>query len=241
MNGNISHKEDLLDRALAGHTPETKARVLDLVLKLGVSPEDEFWLIFLAIGHLQALVESSPNTWQSLFEDFQQELSQWTDTNIQTLDLLASKAQAMKDLSHNANELTSILSTLVNTCSTLMQRLASSDATLNKSLNNWQRSTNSWTTNQESIQREIRILHQEWQQARNTITSQNTTGTSPANPWPARLALLGGIALATLTVFSWQTYQTMNDSSQRIEWLLQKQNRRDCKDGLLPPGSPLCN
>lgn len=65
---------DLLDRVLLGKPDETKAKVLELLLRLGISPEDELFLVMIALGQLQVLVEDTPNDWQALFVKFQEEL-----------------------------------------------------------------------------------------------------------------------------------------------------------------------
>jgi hypothetical protein len=238
-NGLPAIKTDLLDRALADQPPATKARVLDLVLKLGVSPEDEFWLIFIALGQLQVLIEDSPNDWQTLFEDFQQELSQWTTTNIQTLELLASKTQAMSQLAARSTELTSILSALVSTCSTLMQHLQTSDATLNSSLSKWQSSSREWNGMQDSIQRDLQTMRLQLSAVEHRLNT-GTSQTFTARPWLVAVLL---VLVSSTTAFGWLTWrnhQTLQRSAQQIDWLLHKNNRRDCADGFLPDSNPLC-
>ena len=74
LNGQ-SDKTQWLDKALEGSPPETKARVLEIILKYKIDPDNEFFMIFVALGSLQILIEQSPQDWQVLFENFQEELN----------------------------------------------------------------------------------------------------------------------------------------------------------------------
>jgi hypothetical protein len=126
LNGNGNHAQDLLDRVLAGRPDDVKARVLELVVRLGIDPRDELFLIMIALGQLQVLIEDSPNDWQTLFHTFQEELTQWTETHLQTLETLASKAETEDRLATTCNELVNSLTRLTSTCSELMIRLNAS-------------------------------------------------------------------------------------------------------------------
>ena len=115
MNGNNKTSDratDLLDRVLAGKTEETKARVLELVLRLGISPDDELFLILIALGYLQTLIEDTPQDWQTLFHNFKDELELWTSTNIEVLDSLVRKAEHEKALAENSQQLVNALTVL---------------------------------------------------------------------------------------------------------------------------------
>ena len=118
-----------LDKALDGQTASIKARVLDIILKFGIDPENEFFIIFVALGQLQVLLENSPNELEGVFQSFQSELDQWTDANLKILEALVSKAEATDLLAQSLKELMSLLSNLTTTCTTLLQRSQTSDQT----------------------------------------------------------------------------------------------------------------
>jgi hypothetical protein len=99
---------ELLDHALAGRSDEEKVRVLNLILKMGVSPEDEFWLIFIALGQVQILIEDIPPQ----LDIFRERLEQWTETNLRTLGALAGEAKRMVELTTLLGELTSTFKAL---------------------------------------------------------------------------------------------------------------------------------
>ena len=71
LNGQNSNSRTYwLDKALEGQSPEIKARVLELVLKMGIEPEDEFFVIFVGMDQLQVLLLEAPEQWQKIFSRF---------------------------------------------------------------------------------------------------------------------------------------------------------------------------
>ncbi|KAB8333620.1 hypothetical protein SD80_012560 [Scytonema tolypothrichoides VB-61278] len=106
---NNGKAQDLLDRVLSGKPDETKAKVLDLVLRLGINPQDELFIIMIALNHLQVLVEDAPQDWQTLFLDFQGELEEWSTINIETLNSLIRKSEQERILAETSQLLVSAL------------------------------------------------------------------------------------------------------------------------------------
>lgn len=134
-------ENDWLDRALQGTSPATKARVLDMMLRYGIEPENEFFMIFVAIGQLIALTETAPATWQDLFTTFQDDLAQWTTTHRTTLELLATKAETSEQLAETAQALTKALLELTQALSEQQQRSKKIDALLTRSMSGLSPST----------------------------------------------------------------------------------------------------
>ena len=64
----------LLDRALEGKDPEFQRQVLQWVVKTGVSEDDVLFLIMVAVGQLQFLLEQSPKDLGLLFEQWSEQL-----------------------------------------------------------------------------------------------------------------------------------------------------------------------
>jgi hypothetical protein len=75
-------RSELIDQALEGQSAEVKARVLAIIIRYNIDVRNEFFLIFVAIGHLLAIVEESPENWRALFDDFKRDLDQWTQANL---------------------------------------------------------------------------------------------------------------------------------------------------------------
>ena len=219
-----------MDKALEGQPAETKARVLEIILKYGIDPDNEFFVIFVALGQLQVLIEDSPQDWQDLFLNFQGELEQWSQTNLKTLELLVQKAQTTEQLAMTCKSLVSVLTKLVNVSTTLIGRLQKSDQNYSASLSKLTASSNNW----ESMLAELKS-----QQERMTIMLQNKIQATPSNrPWLAFLPwlvtwvlVLGGLGL----LFSQQ-----GQNAQTIQWLLYKANRLECRSGIKPADSLEC-
>jgi hypothetical protein len=124
-----NNKTQWLDKALDGQSAHIKARVLEIILKYGIDPENEFFIIFVALGQLQVLIENSPTEWEGVFQSFHNELDQWTDSNLKILESLVSKAEATDMLAQSLKELVNLLSNLTTTCGTLLERSQTSDQT----------------------------------------------------------------------------------------------------------------
>ncbi|MEM7065959.1 MAG: DUF6753 family protein [Cyanobacteria bacterium P01_B01_bin.77] len=98
----------MLDRALEGATAEAKARVRGVLLRYGIDEDNEFFMIFVAIGHLLVLVEEAPENWQSFFDDIYGELNQWSSQNRKSLESLKLHTQTSAELIQSLRLLISI-------------------------------------------------------------------------------------------------------------------------------------
>lgn len=104
------HKaQDLLDRMLEGKPDTAKARVLNLVYRLKIDANDPLFLVMIAMGYLQTLIEDSPEAWEQTFESFKEELNAWTELHLETLESLAKRAESEKNLSDVSSRLATLL------------------------------------------------------------------------------------------------------------------------------------
>ena len=132
--GSRDSRTQWLDKALEGKPPEIKARVLEIILKMGIDPENEFFVIFVALGQLQVLIEDSPSEWKHLFEGFQEELGEWATTNVETLSHLTHKTLTMERLAQSSERLGDTLTGLAGVCKGLIEQLQASNLLLTKSI-----------------------------------------------------------------------------------------------------------
>jgi hypothetical protein len=72
--GQKSKSLTLLDQALEGKPPEFQRKVLQWVVRTGVKETDELFIIMIAIGQLQSLVEESPRELGKMFESWGERL-----------------------------------------------------------------------------------------------------------------------------------------------------------------------
>ncbi len=73
--------DKLLAEALSGKSEEFKRRVLDFALSSGLSQDDPLFLVLVATGHLETLLEDAPDTLQAVFKHWNQDL-------VKTLELV---------------------------------------------------------------------------------------------------------------------------------------------------------
>lgn len=66
-----------LAKALENESAEHRADVLQFVLDWNIHPDEEFFVIFAAIGHLKILIEQAPEDIRQLFKSVLQELDEW--------------------------------------------------------------------------------------------------------------------------------------------------------------------
>lgn len=71
----IPKPEDLLTEAMDGKSDEFKRRVMDFVGKSGLEPDDPLFLVLVATGRLEVLLEDAPDTLEQLFKNWSRELS----------------------------------------------------------------------------------------------------------------------------------------------------------------------
>jgi hypothetical protein len=226
-----SDKNQWLHKALEGKPPETKARVLEILVDYNIDAENEFFVLFTAFGYLQVLIEDSPNDWQDLFAGFQQELFAWTEMNLETLTSLRDNAHLTQEFALTSKELVKSLTTLTNISASLMNSLRKSDHTLSTSQNkldslnqNIETFLGEQQTFQHAVQHQIAAL----KPSKPTTTSKWTKWL----PW-------GGVSVLILGCFL-ITWRQQAHQGSKVQWLLQKENRRDCQMRILPATHPLC-
>lgn len=66
--------KSLLDLALEGKSDEFKRKVLEIVLKAGLPPDDPSLIFLVASGRLEVLLSEAPSDWHKLFKAFLAEL-----------------------------------------------------------------------------------------------------------------------------------------------------------------------
>lgn len=290
-NGRVSKDPRLkwLDKALSGKSPEIKARVLELILSMNIDPENEFFVIFVALGQLQVLIEDSPLSWQHLFENFQKELGEWATTNVETLSHLADKTEMISRLAQSSERLGDILNGLVQVCNGLIAQLQESNLLLTKSIAQLTDSnTNSLSLahqtrqevleskqlllplirNVEALNSQVSNLSVRLSYLKNQSPSQNLERSqnlyqSYSQPrsfaewkekiqrdlltwegsafWGAVCAFFfWSIVFCGATIFYLQDRRILLETGTKMQWLLEKANRRDCREGILKPDSPEC-
>lgn len=235
---------DLLDRLLADLSPEQRSRVLELVMRLNIERDDPLFLIAVATNQLTVLVHDAPNNWSALFSAFLERLDAWTTRNLTTLEKLAAESAAVEQLSNRCALLARNTDELQTVLKGLITALESSPV-----------EAPGWEASLKTVQRELTMVITSIQVSEAMVPPiASAVARSPiAHGAASRAAnssrsLFKYVVLAlmglNISIGFWQLVvqrQHFNQLNQRLEWLLQKHNRRDCKDGILPADSPLCS
>lgn len=87
----------MLDRSLEDSTPEHKAR-RGLLMSYEIEHDNEFYMLFVAFGHLMILVLEAPENWRDLFDDVHAELKKWSQENFKSFESIKRHAQTSADL-----------------------------------------------------------------------------------------------------------------------------------------------
>lgn len=222
---------DLLDRALKDLSAEQRARVLDLVIRLDIDRDDPLWLIAIAIGQLQVLVQDAPEEWQDVFMSFREELQAWSETNLRALEAIARQAENGESLAKTVNELTNLFATLAKAL--IAQGDSSSKpgqqwSRLESRLEDWKNSLN--VRIERFTAENSKILEFERSMK---LTSKNTV--SPILNLSVSVLLALGVGLGF-----WTLWQGQQQQSKRLEWLLQKATRQECISGIKDFSSREC-
>ena len=239
---NNGKQTDLLDRVCADLTPEQRARVRDLAIRLDIHRDDPLWLIALAIGQLQVLLQDSPQDLRLLFDTVEMELEEWAQAATTVLETTIKDAQNQQVLAHATDQLLIILTALgksLNELVSFLQTQSYQSAFSNSSVmlgSLKQELTVQLQANSVSLQGFIR------QEIAASLQHQSHANSPRISIWSDNTRLLwislGANALLLLGGFSlWRTH---TDTNQRVQWLWQHQQKIECFLGVLPKKSRQC-
>lgn len=244
-NQNLEKKKyEPLEQALRGQSELVKSRVYNLIVHWGIKPENEFFIIFIAIGQLLALVEDAPNRFDTSFNNFTDGIDVWTEKNIQVLNEIANKAKINERLAVGAEKLAESSTQLVQVCSELIIQLKESSGTEN----NLRSQPLTSEVNYEIL---LKIINEKLSKIETAISNleqlqiQPETKSIPDLPKNAKqIWSINPIYLSFLLVLlclpgilSWHN---TNLIEQRTNWLLEKANRQDCLQGIKSATSIEC-
>jgi len=231
-NGSISKRERAtknLQLALQGESAEHINRVLSLIIKFGIDPDEEFFLIIAAIGHLKVLVEDAPKEWQHLFELFSGELDQWATTNVEHLKLLASKTETIEHLALSCERLGNSLELLQIVSQEQTKQLKSS-ISLSTELRELKQELKEVRESKQELTRQILTLKKEIIPAVKQINENKVLTWS--GKWGKRVVVGFGVALGLSLWNLWQMNSALTQTQQRSDWAFTKLGRIEKKLGI---------
>ncbi|MBR8840229.1 MAG: hypothetical protein DSM106950_41120 [Stigonema ocellatum SAG 48.90 = DSM 106950] len=114
-----------LAAALQNESAEHRAKVLEFVLDWEINPNEEFFLIFAAIGHLKILIEQAPEDIRQLFKSVLQELDEWSQITTEKLQIDSQHIKVTESLAQSSKALGTALNSLDMTSTQLLEQLKS--------------------------------------------------------------------------------------------------------------------
>ena len=228
----------MLDRALEGATAEAKARVRGVLLRYGIDEDNEFFMIFVAIGHLLVLVEEAPENWQSFFDDIYGELNQWSSQNRKSLESLKLHTQTSAELIQSLRLLIASLTASDEKSNRMLMTLNSFEAKLSSI------DKHSVSASENSKQVGSRLDHTNRHLSDLSYLTNQQTWISSVNTVFSILLTLGWLfalwQLTTQIQVIQQLKAQQQDQAEKMEWLLEKANRAECHQGIKPADDPQC-
>lgn len=243
-NGNTliapeSAPNELLERVLVGLDDSQRARVLELVVRLGIEPDDPLWLIAIATSQLQVLVEDAPESWSHLFATFLEEIDQWKHHNLKTLEQMTLEAQAVQGLTTSCEQLQSNVSSLQQTLLLLINDLKQSNQnnqSLTEQFRSLKRDLLMALTTQQSCHPSSKLKTVE----KETVLPNYHKLRRSNTRWSVSQRVLLYFASGSFLLFGLQAMQLRRGTEHQVNRLMQEQLIRDCRLSVLPPASEIC-
>jgi hypothetical protein len=114
-----------LAKSLQNESAEHRAKVMEFVLDWNINPNEEFFLIFAAIGHLKVLIEQAPEDIRQLFKSVLQELDEWSKITTEKLQIDTQHIKVTESLAQSSRALGTALNSLDITSTQLVEQLKS--------------------------------------------------------------------------------------------------------------------
>ena len=235
MSLQSKQRMELIDQALDGQSAEVKARVLAIIIRYNIDVRNEFFLIFVAIGHLLAIVEESPENWRSLFDDFKGELDEWTSANLRTLAAIHQQGAAQERMSQSFLKLTDSILNSNGKTDVLQKDLIKLSKTLSGLTSSLSQITQDSRSNRDaisSINSDLAKLVKGLLNVKRSVEEASSTSF-----WLA--VSTAGLSLVLCFGF-WQQQRVLAQHSKQLRWIQQKAEREECLNGLVSPDESYC-
>ena len=234
---------EAVEQLLNGRSEAIKTNVLNYIVKYNINPEHEFFVIFVALGTLETLIETSPQEWQEIFKGFEGELGKWANSNLETLNLISQKASITEQLARNSESLANTLKQFLEVCGEQTIQLQKCNSLLTSYLSQLQTSSTELKSLGEKNNNQISQLESQVNNLSSTLENQSKSNPPNKKIWTWKDNVLIGLVISVLVTtvsFGVVQNQVNQKMGQRVQWLLEKANRRDCLAGIKKPNSPEC-
>lgn len=228
--------EQIYRDVMAQFDAETRARVQDVIISYDLDTADPFFLVFLAMGHLLTLVETAPENWQALFDDFKGDLDAWTTQNLRTLEAINQQSKLSERLIRSFQELSNLTTSSSAETRTLQVELTRLNSELDALKRSWGQATDRTERSNQALENRLKNTEHKIKALENQLT-----WTLVCSAATLALVLVGGtLSHRRLAKKVEWTQLLLVDERRRSIWTLEKANRAECFYGIKPQSDPQC-
>ena len=242
FDSRLQKRTEAIDNLLRDRDESVKAHVLEYIVKYDIDPENEFFIIFAALGTVEAFLKKSPQEMQDVFNGFNQEISQWSEANLETLNHLSQKARLTEKLARNSETLGNSLIEFLKVCERLIDQLRISNGLQTTSLSQLQNSEIELRGLMTQIEKKIFQLNNSISQVNSDIENWKNPHFRQMKRWTWKDNILSSTLMLGifLSISQYFNYQNIRDTNQKVQWILEKANRQDCLSGIKNADSVEC-
>lgn len=228
--------EQIYRDVMAKFDAQTRDRIQGVIIDYGIEKADPFFLIFLAMGHLLTLVQTAPENWQVLFDEFKGDLDAWTTQNLRTLEAINQQSQISERLIRSFQE----LSNLTTSSNGETQKLHRELTRLNTELAAFKGSLIQ-TVNQNTANSQTLLNRVQTNEEKVALLESQMTWTLACSALTLAAVVIGGsLSYGRLAKEVEVAQVLLMQERKRSIWTLEKANRAECFYGIKPQSDPQC-
>ena len=228
--------EQIYRDVMAKFDPQTRDKIQGVIIDYGVEKADPLFLLFLAMGHLRALIETAPENWRALFDKFKKDLDAWTTQNLRTLEAINQQSQISERLIRSFQE----LSNLTTSSNDETIRLNKELTRLNGELETFKGSLMQSAARTEENSLALLKRFKRTEQQIEVLENQQTWILSCSAAILAVVVFGGALSHWRLMQEVEFAQRLLVDERERSIWTLEKANRAECWYGIKPASDPQC-
>ncbi|MFK8185265.1 MAG: DUF6753 family protein [Phormidesmis sp.] len=236
MARNRRDPEQIYRDVMAKFDPATRDRIQGVIIDYGVEKADPFFLVFLAMGHLLTLVQTAPENWQALFDEFKGDLDAWTTQNLRTLEAINQQSLISERLIQSFQELSSLTTSSSSETRKLHGELTRLNAELDSLKLSLSQAADRIDSSNQALAKKFGRTEKRVAALEGMLTW--TLGCSAATL--AAVVMGGAVAYGRLAKEVEFTQLMLVDERKKSGWILEKASRAECWYGIKPQSDPQC-
>ena len=228
--------EQIYRDVMAKFDAQTRDRIQGVIIDYGIEKADPFFLIFLAMGHLLTLVQTAPENWQALFDEFKGDLDAWTTQNLRTLEAINQQSQISERLIRSFQELSTLTTSSNDETLKLHRELTRLNTELEAFKGSLIQAVNQNTANSQTLLNRFQSNEKKVAQ----LERQMTWTLSCSAVTLAAVVIGGSISYGRLAKEVNFAQVLLVQERKRSIWTLEKATRAECFYGIKPQSDPDC-